>query len=197
MSQVRTQPKQRVTRSAPIAAQPLQSEKALAVLKELQDSGKLVLAVAGEMGRRMGFRYTGALAKENCFGWRVSGDRLVIGESSGGFYGVNFTGSDSGKKVFQMIGFIHSQTDMSIAGKPVKTGTYVLYAALDELALDNREMSLSSTADLHFALARSLDPNLFVNEKNGKSPRYKLIFENNSLWLVIGDNKLAVDFTKN
>ncbi len=67
-----------------------------------------------------GFGYTGPLAKENCFGWRLADDKRVIGESSGGFYGVNSTSSGTGKKDFQMIGFIHAETDLSIGGKPVK-----------------------------------------------------------------------------
>jgi len=171
------------------------ADDALAVMKDLQEKGTLVLALAGQMGRQMGFKFTGSFTKEHCFGWRFADDKRVIGESSGDYYGVKYTASESGDKDFQMIGFLHLERGISIANKPVAPGTYVVYAGPDEMVLDNKEKGFS--AEVHLTLPRRLDQTQFVNEKGGRSPRYSLELGKPGLLLAIGDNKLAVTAAKN
>src|SRR5712692_857210 len=89
-SQVESQQKERAPQirkvpspagAAPMKAQPLPADEALTLLKQLEEKGTLVLAVTGEMGRRMGLRYTGTLTRENCFGWRLAGGERVVAKA--------------------------------------------------------------------------------------------------------------------
>jgi hypothetical protein len=175
--------------------QAVPADDALAVMKDLQEKGILVLALAGQMGRQMGFQFTGSFTKEHCFGWRFADVKQVIGESSGDYYGVKYNSSASGDKEFQMVGFLHLERGISIANKPVAPGTYVVYAGPDELVFDNKEKGFS--AEVHLPLPRRLDQSQFVNEKGGRSPRYSLELGKPGLLLAIGDNKLAVTAAKN
>jgi hypothetical protein len=169
-------------------------DDALAVMKDLQEKGTLVLALAGQMGRQMGFQFTGSFTKEHCFGWRFADDKRVIGESSGEYYGVKYTSSASGDKEFQMVGFLHLERGISIANKPIAPGTYVVYAGLDELVFDNKDKGFS--AEVHLSLPRRLDQSQFVNEKGGRSPQYSLELGKSGLLLSIGDNRLTVTAAK-
>jgi hypothetical protein len=177
------------------ASQPLTSEEAYTALKELEDKGTLVFAMLGEkFSQMMGAKSSGPLTKENCFGWRLSDNKRVIGESP---LGVNLTfGFGSAGKQFQIIGFIHTERDISIADTPVKAGTYAIYASLDEIALNSKER-WSSFSELHFRLKQPLASSFFENKNDSNSRRYSLAVEKNSLWLLIGDNKLPVQFSKN
>lgn len=177
------------------AAQALSPEEAYTALKELEDKGTLVLAMLGETGARMmEAKSSGPLPKENCFGWRLSDNKRLIGESP---LGISLTFSfGSGPTQFQIIGFIHTERDISIAGTSVRTGTYAIYASRDEIALNSKER-WSSFSELHFSLKQPLASSFFENENDSKSRRYSLAVEKNSLWLLIGDNKLPVDLSKN
>jgi hypothetical protein len=175
------------------APQPVPNEEAFAALKVLEDNGTLVLALLGErMSKLMAAKSSGPMAKENCFGWRLSEKARVVGESPAGV-NLNFK-FGSGDKEFQVLGFIHSEADISIGDKTVKAGTYSIYANRDELVLNSKEM-WASFSELHFSLKQPLDSSFFATS-DSKARRYSLAVDQDSLWLVVGDNRLSVRLSK-
>lgn len=191
------QPKQRTGVSAKaktpgkaIATPPttVTPDEAFGVFDELNSSGKLTEAMFGPLARAMGMNRVGGLAKENCFGWRIPSAGRLLGESSGGYYGVTLTDND--KKEYTMVGLLISDAELLLEGKPVKPGKYLVTASPEGLALSTGQ---DIEKGVSIPLKQPLDPAMFVNQKDGgKSPRYSLELEGSSLSLAIGQNKLRI-----
>lgn len=178
----------------------------LAALAELNEAGKLVPEAVFPGTRLKG------LTEEGCSGIRMAGgDRLVgIDLGSSGFRGaISEQGADgtfSGPLFFRMMGFLYSESPLTIAGQTLPAGAWAVEAFNATLRLvgnhetatrydpaQNKEVPLPKTAKIELKLP--LPPSVVGSEAT-EIPHFAIALDGSSAVLRVKGNEWIVSPAK-
>jgi hypothetical protein len=187
------------TASEPVAQpQPLPQAESFEFLKSLNEAGKIFhesyFFPLSDLIKKV------ALKPENCFGVRLANGLRLVGESSGGGYGVHgtVTDKDGKKEALVLIGVLHAEFPFAIEEQPLPAGPYMVLAYQDALELVGQHESKTyydsfRRKQIPEGVTKKLPlkvvlPEALLAEKATEIPRFSLAVEKGAIVLALHGN---------